>query len=275
MIPAARMLAVLGLLAGTLAAAAAAVTETLPVRHRPAAELAPLLRPLAGPDGAVVAAGDALVVRATPERLEAVREALRALDRAPRRLRLTVRALAAGERLDAHAGADIAAGPGGAAVTARVRSTRARETARRGQSVEALEGRWVRIATGALLPYLERSVTVTGAGTTTTESVGYRPALTGFLARARLAADGSVTVEIRAADERTRDGAALETAGLETVVRGRPGEWLPLGGAAGTERRRTRSLLARTRDTASRSLRWYLRVDVLDGAPDGEGSRRR
>ena len=272
MIPAARALAALALVLGALAAAAGeTVTETLPVRHRPAAELAPLLRPLAGPDGAVVAAGDALVVRATPERLRAIREALRALDRAPRRLRLTVRALAAGERLEEGAAAGVAAGPGGATVTARVRSTRARETARRGQSVEALEGRWVRIATGALLPYLERSVTVTGAGTTTTESVGYRPALTGFLARARLAADGSVTVEIRAADERARDGAALEAAGLETVVRGRPGEWLPLGGAAEAGHGRARGILARTRDAGSRSLRWYLRVDVLDGETGGEG----
>jgi len=79
-----RAVAALAALLAALAAGAAD-TVTLPVRHRPAAELAPLLRPLAGPDGAVVPAGDALVVRATPGRLEAVRRALAALDRPPRR----------------------------------------------------------------------------------------------------------------------------------------------------------------------------------------------
>lgn len=254
------------LLAAAAAAGDPAVTETLPVRHRPAAELAPLLRPLAGPDGAVIPAGDSLVVRAAPDRLAAIRQALAALDRAPRRLRITVRALAAGERLRDGLGARAQARPGGLHAEVRVRSTRARETARRGQTVEALEGRWVRIATGSLLPYLERSVTVTGSGTTTTESVTYRPALTGFLARARVAADGTVTVELSAGGERDADGAALEAAGLETVVRGRLGEWIPLGGTAGRHAARARRILGATRDAAAESLRWYLRVETVEEA---------
>lgn len=256
-------LAVTLLLAAAAGAGDPAVTETLPARHRPAAELAPLLRPLAGPDGAVIPAGDSLVVRAAPARLAAIRRALAALDRAPRRLRITVRALAAGERL--RDDLDARARPGGPHAGVRVRSTRARETARRGQTVEALEGRWVRIAAGTLLPYLERSVTVTGGGTTMTESVTHRPVLTGLLARVRLAPDGTVAVELRAASERERDGAVLEAAGLQTVVRGRPGEWIPLGGAAGREGHRGGRPLGATRDARATALTWQLRVDVLDG----------
>ena len=255
--------AVLSLLA--VLAAGAADTVTLPVRHRPAAELAPLVRPLAGPDGAVVPAGDALVVRAAPEHLGAVRQALAALDRPPRRLRITLRTVAAGGTEAADVTAGVRAGTGGGRATVRAYATRYRETARRGQSVVALEGHWARIATGALLPYLERSVTVAPGGITTTESVTHRPVLTGLLARARLAPDGTVTVELRAASERERDGAVLEAAGLETVVRGRPGEWIPLGGTAGRDGRRGGRLLGATRDARATALTWQLRVDVLDG----------
>jgi len=49
------------------------------------------------------------------------------------------------------------------------------------------------------------------------------------------------------------------------VVRGRPGEWIPLGGAAGREARRGGRLLGATRETRASALAWQVRVDVLEG----------
>jgi len=101
------------------------------------------------------------------------------------------------------------------------------------QQVRAIEGMPAFISAGSAVPMTTRS-SVYGS---TRELV---PVETGFYATARVIGN-DVIIDVDQRDDRVQ-GRQINTQGVQTQVRGRVGEWIPLGAIAGSESRNDRSL---------------------------------
>lgn len=262
----------LALLAGVATARPQIVTLTL--QQRPAAELVPLLQPLLQERERVSGDGHTLLLSAEPARLEQLRAVVAQLDRAPRRLRITVRqVLSADERLHGAGGDDAArrvvrsppdAGSGaqaryrGIGVHGADPTGRQRETAM--HSVQALEGRPARVAVGLMAPFDSLCEDSHGQRQVCTE---YREVSTGFEVLARLGGAEEVTLEVRPQAQQLAGPGTVAFAIAHTQLRGPLGQWLELAGELRTAGNEARDVLASTarRDRTERRL--AIKVELM------------
>ena len=231
------------------------VTEVYPLGFRTVEEVAPVLRPLVPPPGAVTGLRNQLVIRTTPENMEEVRKVLAAMDHPPRSLLISVKreALdrqdetgAAGRVTVREGDARVSAGggpriPGAGRVlleddderrlTGRVYSSRGLAAGRGVQTIRTVEGHDAFISAGVELPPRRLHGR---AG----DAAAYRRVVRGFYVRPLVAGD-RVRVEIRSTDSRLNAarGGMLRSSVADTVVSGRVGEWLVVGRHADREHR--------------------------------------
>lgn len=218
--------------------------EVIELKARPLEEILPVIQPFAGADGTVTGMGNKLLIKASPARVEEIRQLLLSLDRPPQRLLITVGSQAdvTGSSSGYRAGADIKAGDSRVSVNSpghTVDSSRAHirlhdsnvqgaQTSR--YQVQALEGRPAYINSGTRIPlqttqrYYDRGVP------TAQRSTQLQDVTSGFYVVPRLQG-GEVTLEIVQHDDKPgqRRG-VIDTQSAGTVVRGRLGEWVELGG---------------------------------------------
>jgi len=260
------------LYAGTLPAAdGPAQIEVIELEHRLVDEIRPLLEPLLEPGATLTGSGATLVVRASTANRAEIRAALAAFDHRAQRLRVSVTQTRRGD--DAWHGAtlagsvagDVAAGsPIEATGQARVARTRSRDEGAQVQSVLTLDGAsaWVAIADTRPIEHGEAGWTPYGPAMQ--EGLDWQEARSGFFVTPRLRGH-DVQVEISTQQQRfTRDGdGALTSGSVETVVAGRLGEWIPIGGTAETELDARHEIIARTRRQTNAYTGVWLRVDPL------------
>jgi hypothetical protein len=218
--------------------------EVIELKSRPLSEILPVIRPLLGEDGTATGMGNNLVLKASPQQVREVRKLLQEIDRPPRRLLITVSA-GAGSMLGSSgysAGADIKTGNGEISINSPrhagddsrahvyIQDSSGRRTSSAGQKVQALEGHPAFIASGTSIPYpgVER-YTVNGQVLERTVTRSYNTG-SGFYVVPRVSGD-FVTLEIRQRnDQPGMRGGVIDTQRANTVVRGRLGEWISLGG---------------------------------------------
>ncbi|MBT8117601.1 MAG: hypothetical protein KJO66_07195, partial [Gammaproteobacteria bacterium] len=211
---------------------------------RPLEEVLPVIRPLLGAGGTATGMGSNLVIKASPEDVRAVRKLLAEIDRPPRRLRITVSTEGSRTRGSSgySAGADIRTGDGQFSINspgypvdesrARVRIHDADGTRTRsaGQMVQVLEGRPAFIAGGSSIPVPEVERYVVNGRVHERRVTRMVDASSGFYVVPRLSGE-HVTLEIHQRDDRPgRYRGVINTQSTDTVVRGRLGEWISLGG---------------------------------------------
>jgi len=281
------LLAALALL-GTGACADARVTEIIELKHALLDDVVPILRELVSPGGTVTGLHDQLVIRTTPANLADLRDVLARLDRAPRRLRISVRQdsgnayrwredeLAARVKSgDVSAGVGAPRGGPGASVELRADGSTVRyrgyntegvEDTARAHFVTALEGRPAWIGSGQDVPLANRQLQLTPWGAAAFDSIEYTHVGSGFYVTPRLTGDAQVTLDIAPyADTRTSgQGAGIARRGLTTSVRGRLGEWLPLGSGGETHDDDARGIVYRTRDAGSAHYDVWVKVDLIE-----------
>jgi hypothetical protein len=230
------------------------VLEVITLNHRSAEQVIPLLKPLLAPGGTISGLQNRVILRTTPENLAELRGVIDQIDAMPRRLMISVRQ----DSLDSASRSE--AGVSGSVGTDRARATLpdnsdpsgARVEIRRGddrvevragqsqsaasgrgvQTVQVLEGNEAYIRIGQSVPVRSRSVTQGSQGGQISETVEYRNADTGFYAVPRLSGD-RVTVSIRTRRDSVTDAdsGTLGVQRIDTVLSGRLGEWLEIGGA--------------------------------------------
>jgi hypothetical protein len=218
--------------------------EVIELKSRPLEEILPVIRPLIGAQGTATGMGNSLVLKASPQQVREVRKLLLEIDRPPRRLLITVSKQGDSTRGSSgySAGADIRAGDGQISINSPGRpvdETRARvhifdadgrQSRTTGQQVQALEGRPAFIASGTRLPVhdVER---YTRHGRIYERNVTrLYDASSGFYVVPRVNGE-YVTLEINQRDDRPGGyRGVINTQSADTVVRGRLGEWLSLGG---------------------------------------------
>ena len=217
--------------------------EVIQLRARPLEEVLPVIKSLIGPGETATGMGNNLVLKATPEHVREIRKLLLEIDRPPKRLLITVNKQGNMARSSTgySASADIKAGDGQVSINSpghavdKTRASvqlhdssdqRARTT---GQRVQALEGRPAYIASGSRTPVhgVERYY---HGHPHEVRVIQLHDASSGFYVVPRLNGD-FVTLEIQQRDDRPGMGrGVISTQSTGTVVRGRLGEWISLGG---------------------------------------------
>jgi type II secretory pathway component GspD/PulD (secretin) len=241
--------------------------QVIELHYRLADDLIPALQPLLEPGGVLSGMDAVLFVRTSPANLEQIRQAVAMLDRRPRQLLVSV-----GQGTVAHDSGtairgtatvgsdDVQVGvnrpPGDdSGVSVYARQGTQRTDLHNVSSVRALEGTETFIAIGQSAPLTTTQVSPGWPGSTVVQTTEYRSASTGFYATARLSGD-VVTLDVSPQQQRIRGPASdrrVETAGITTSVSGRLGEWMQVGGSAGS-----------SRSDASGLLTWGTRSDATD-----------
>jgi len=265
------------------------VLEVISLGYRQADDVIPMLRPLLAPGGTITGTKNQLVVRTTRANMAELKQVLAAVDSAPRRLMISVRqssgmdtsrdAASVQGSVDVGTNARVTVpgrpgttgDPGVSVQSGRTRvegnvvSSQSARNDQLTQSVQVLEGNPAFIRTGqsAIVPNTQIIETPTGrqiiqGGGQTVE------ANTGFYATPRVNGD-RVTLEIGTSRERLRN---LETGSVSgqhvsTVVSGKLGEWIEIGGITQSMEQEQGEVLARSRDARRHDSRVMLKVEEV------------
>jgi type II secretory pathway component GspD/PulD (secretin) len=225
---------------------AAQALEIIPLRHRTADQVIPVLRPLVEPGGTLSGQSNQLIIRTSPGNLADIRRALDAIDKPARRLTISVRFDGARDssRQSFDASARVGSARPGIDVNVQDRSMRAGEQV--DQRLQVLEGSAAFISSGTSRPVQQ----------------GFQEIQSGFSVIPRLSGD-NVTLEIVQGRATPGPGGTAQTSQIGTVVRARLGEWTEIGGAAEQSARDQRALgsAASTRTGTSQAV--WVRVEEM------------
>jgi type II secretory pathway component GspD/PulD (secretin) len=185
--------------------------EVIPLRHRTAEQVIPILQPLLAPGGALTGQYNQLIVRTTPENLAQIRSVLDSIDKAARRLMILVRFDNAADSARSAIQGDARISNRGAAVAVGVQDSRSVSDERVDQRMQVLEGGQATISTG--------------------EARRYSEAATGFVVSPRVSGS-NVFLDIYTQRESYAQRGAIRGQQASSTVSGRLGEWIELGGAS-------------------------------------------
>mgnify|MGYP000033816089 CR=1 FL=1 len=262
------------------------VLEVITLKYRNADQIIPMLKPLLAPGGTISGMQNRVIVRTTPENLAELRKVLGMVDNAPRRLLISVRQDAAGSgsldeaEISGSIGNDRARATvpgtgsqqGGTAqirrgddkVRARVQRSQSASTDRSVQTVQVLEGNEAFINVGQSVAIQSGGGTVAQPGAQASQSTQYRDIGSGFRVRPRLSGD-QVTLEISTQRDSVADSNAqtFNVQRVDTVVSGRLGEWMELGGVIQSSTQRDSGTVSRRSNAGSDDRSVFLKVDEM------------
>jgi hypothetical protein len=210
--------------------------EMFPLTHRTANEVIPIIKPMLGKDAAVTGQGFNLIIRAPAASLEQARDIIAQLDRAPRRLRISVRKQQAGATVRHNTGASGSIQPGDTRIQlndagpARLKLHESvGDSAQNGtQSVHTVEGRQAFIQVGELVPVPGGSIDRYG---NQRESIQYKNATTGFYVLPRLGGDQVILdISPHSISLNKRGQHRFDIQQAQTTLHGKIGEWISIGG---------------------------------------------
>ena len=212
------------------AALAEPVLEVIPLKSQLPQNIIPVIKPLIGPDGAVSAMNNQLILKIEPQRLTELRRLIDQLDSPPKRLIIEVshgkQHRGQGSDYDV-SGRLSTSGNSQARVTIRQRRTNSQFDGN--QMIRATEGYPAWITQGKIIPYQAYDIQVDGTQVRRQQYTQFQNATSGFYVIPRIAGN-RVSLEITQHDNRRRnhDG-SLSVQGSSTFVAGQLGEWIELG----------------------------------------------
>ncbi len=278
------------MLAATTGASAQTTVEIIPLNYRSSEQVIPVIQPLLGRESSVSGFQNQLVIRATATELAEIRRVLASIDKAPRRLLITVRQNADRERerreaevsgsigndharvtipgSGSRSGGNVVLREGDDRLGARIIDSRRVSSDSSTQTLQVLEGSSAYIRVGESRPVPSRQVVRTVINgqivDRVVESTEYRDAATGFSVRPRLQGD-IVTLDINpqrdSFDDRRRGTVNVQQ--VTTTVSGRIGEWIDLGGMDDSRIDERSALLGRSSGRTGDRRGVQVRVEIL------------
>ena len=218
--------------------------EVVPLKHRSAEQVIPVLRPLVESGGVVTGQGYQLFVRTSPANLDELKRALAAIDTPQRRLLISVRferaadsSRSAIEARGTLRSADESIGnqriaPDRSQAEVRVYSNRGSADDRVDQRVQVLEGARALISTGQSRPLAQRQVFSGPGGAVVRESTVIQNIDTGFEVTPRISGN---TVFLDIHPQRETAGplgpGSVQSQRVSSSMSAPLGEWVELGAA--------------------------------------------
>lgn len=255
----------------TLAMSAPAVKadiEIITLRYRSAEQVIPVLQPLVEPGGALTGMQNQLVIRASPNNIADLRRVLASIDSRPRQLKISVRQGAEGAASDrAAAVSGTLSSGGGSSAQGRIVNSQDASDSRVTQTLQVMEGNVAVIQVGTSQPVPNRVVTRTpSGGVVITDATAYRDVTTGFSVLPRVSGE-RVTLEINPQRDTVNTNAGpvgtVSVQRASTVVSGRLGEWIELGGMSQTETRSGSAILSSSSASRSDNRSIWVKVEEL------------
>lgn len=248
--------------------------QVIDLQYRRADDLIPILQPLLEPGDAITGLDDKLFVRADPATLARVFEALEVIDQPPRQLVITVgqdstadvaaagvRGAATVSSGDVSIGVNRPPGTGNSVQVGATESSR-RTVTRNVSSVRALDGTEAYIAIGQQVPFTSTQVAPGWGGPVTTRSTTFRDVNTGFYATARVNGDMvTLTISPRQQSYDRTHGGTIHTAGADSTISARLGEWVELGAVREAGSGADGGLLVWGRRTAQSHYTTWIKVE--------------
>lgn len=280
-----RTLLFLLLFAVSRSATAQGGLEVIPLRHRSAEEVIPVLRPLLEADGVLSGQGYQLFVRTSPRNLSELRHTLAAIDTPQRRLVVSVRFDSDAEASSGGIEARGALRSGGlsldtghfanerrqtfprSTIEARVSASQNAGSERIDQRVQVLDGGRAFIATGQTRPLRQRQVFSGPTGTQVRQTTVMENAQTGFSVVPRLSGD-NVFLEIspqRETCDVLQPGApaGVRSHEVSSRISAKLGEWVELGGVFASASGSEHGVLSSRGAGSSASRRVWVMVEAL------------
>jgi type II secretory pathway component GspD/PulD (secretin) len=262
----------------TLAGVSAEEMRVIQLKHRPASEIIPLIRPLLGPEDALSGTDYRLIVRTSDRNLKDIERLLAQLDVAQRQLRITVEQGVADDRvITTHSvEGEVPIGdkariklpeksPDNRGLVVQKdnlrfrtdqRSTAGRNVA--SQTVMTLDGQRASIHIGQSVPHVKKILALGRGQVLIAQDIELQDVTTGFDVLPRVSGD-RVRMEITPRLSTLRDPATglADFHELATTVEARLGEWIDLGTILGQRNDIDRAILesAATESGERRTIR--------------------
>jgi len=234
--------------------------EIIQLKSRPVAEIIPILQPFIDHDGSIAGMNNQLIIRTSPDNLAEIMKVLQRLDQPPRRLRISVRQSAAGHATQRAVEADVNAMIGKQAkvivgqprndgIRLRMKEARTRSQLDATHTLQVLEGYPAFIATGEAVPVPEQTTVINNNTLHQQITTRYKNVSSGFYVVPRI--NGArVTLEISPQMNRPGDiQGRYDIQQAHTIVSGRLGEWISIGGVSQSSVEKGHDLLKNSRTT--------------------------
>ncbi len=278
-----RMLAVLVLLGCSPSIFAQEKIEVITLNYRSAEQMLPLIQPMLGKDGAVTGLQNHLVIRTNAQNLAQIKRVIAQLDVRLRNLMITVRQNTTRDALANEVSVNGSLGSEHGRITvpesledseirarighrnrigANVTSTRDIENSADVQNVQVLEGNAALIRVGQSVPYPVRSVVRGRPGALVVEDTQFQDVSSGFYVLPRVSGS-QVTLEISPQHNTLGSRGAVNVQQASTVLSGRLGEWIELGGVGQQERVNGRGTVYSTQDVSADNRSIFVKVEEI------------
>ncbi|TVO75932.1 MAG: hypothetical protein FHK78_10695 [Sedimenticola selenatireducens] len=232
--------------------------EIIQLQSRPTAEMIPILRPFIDKDGSIAGMNDQLIIRTSPANLVEIRKVIQRLDHPPRRLMISVRQATGHQLNQRRTQADInlvvgkhakvvVGNPGNDnTVRYQIRDSQTKSNLDATHRLQVLEGHSAFITTGQSVPVPEQTTTINNNTIHQQITTRYKNVTSGFYVIPRLNGE-QVTLEI--SPHMIRPGNRQENYDIQqaqTMVSGKLGEWIAIGGINQQVRQANQGLLRET-----------------------------
>lgn len=251
-------------------AIAAEQFKIITLQYRFAQEVLPMIEPLVGPDGAVHAIDNHLMVSTSVDRLAQIEALIDQLDVARKNVRISVSHSAGAELQQRGAGVSARgrvgeveiALPRGASegLNIDLYDSNTRHTGSGTGFLSVVDGERAFIRVGQSVPYTQQWVLLTRRYVSVQQSVAFRDITTGFAVRPRYIGD-QVELEITPRIANLNQAGYVDFEELSTVVRVSPGEWFDLGGNMQNRDEVSREIMAVDQRSDNRKSTLRIKVD--------------
>ncbi len=268
--------------------AAEMTLEIIPLQFRNADEIIPIIRPLVQHGGTVTGMNNQLIVKTTAGNLMEIKQILAQIDKAARRLLITVKQDFSGEKHTHEHGVSGRYSRGDVTVSSNNRrdnnrglvlsaededgnniryrnlSTRSDIDDRNTFQVQTIDGKAAYIQTGQQVPIANRNAYVTRGGVVVRDTIEYHDVSSGFYVLPRVNGDRvTLLVSPHLSRIKPNQGGVFEVQNAETTTIGRLGEWLQIGGVTQDFNTSNKEILRSTRQRGQEQRSILIKVEEI------------
>ncbi len=260
--------------------------EVITLKYRTAQDVLPIVQPFVNQRGGTVSGmRNQLIVRTTPANLAEVRQILAGIDTLPRRLMVTVKqdtgltTIQSSAQLSGNAaigkvqvnvpptgrdgrGLVVERQQGGTSVRAQAQNNESRGNENNVQQLQVGEGSQAFIRVGQSVPAPQQTVVTNPQGTQRMETVQFRDINSGFYVKPRVSGE-LVTLEVSSQRETAGAGGSVNTQRVSSVVSGRLGEWIELGGIIQNRMQQNSEIASRDSEHNVAQRNIYIKVEEI------------